>query len=285
MKWALLLAVALAPLAAVSAQSGDSQAYLMRDDFGMESLSDCQLNYYYYIPCPTYSWFWTFFDWEPDDVVGVWFQVGDLSMSTGHVCDPAACHTLEQIRVLDTGGLGGMHGCCLVEFDVYCSDEYGCPIGPSLWNSGTLAFDFGWNYVTVDPPISICGCSVNPGEPPSAPRILIAATHGSIIPYYPAWGSDCVGFAFQHACELHDSSCLPILYPRPYSSYYPTMHSGYYGQNFMYCPPLWFRDRRDTTPDAHLYGYVELAWRIYLACHGPTSIEPTSWGNIKSMYR
>ncbi len=50
-------------------------------------------------------------------------------------------------------------------------------------------------------------------------------------------------------------------------------------------PPVWFTDQNDTTPDAAQYGYVELAWRIYLVCSGPTSTEPTAWGNIKSMYR
>ena len=63
------------------------------------------------------------------------------------------------------------------------------------------------------------------------------------------------------------------------------MHSGYYGQGFRYCPPRWFKDGRDTTPDAIEYGYVELAWRIYLTCSGPSGVEPTTWGNIKSMYR
>jgi hypothetical protein len=84
---------------------------------------------------------------------------------------------------------------------------------------------------------------------------------------------------------MHEYSCLPTIYPRPYNSYYPTIHSGFYGQNFGYCPPMWFADSRDTSPDATVYGYVELAWRIYLVCSGPTNVEPTTWGNIKSMYR
>ena len=34
----------------------EKQAYQMRDDFGTERLYDGALQYYY-IPCPTYSWF------------------------------------------------------------------------------------------------------------------------------------------------------------------------------------------------------------------------------------
>jgi len=285
MNRALLFVLVLALTATTQAGALESKAFQMRDDFGMEPLSDCQLNYYYYAPCPTYSWFWSFPDWEYGDVVGAWFQVGDLSTGTGAACDPVECHTLDRIRVLDFAGYGSIHGCCLVEFDIYCSDEYGCPVGPSLWNSGIRGLDYAWNYLNVDPPISICGCSVNPGSPPSAPRILITATHLGNPPSYPQWGADNISTQLEQGCEFHEISCLPALYPRPYNSYYPTMHSGYYGQGFRYCPPRWFKDRRDTTPDAIEYGYIELAWRIYLTCSGPTGAEPTTWGNIKSMYR
>jgi hypothetical protein len=285
MNRALLFATVLILLAATNATALESKAYRMRDDFGMEPLSDCQLNYYYYVPCPTLCWFWSFTGWEYGDVVGAWFQVGDLSMNTGAACDPVECHTLDRIRVLDFAGYGSIHGCCIVEFDLYCCDEYGCPVGPSLWNSGILGLDYAWNYINVDPPISICGCSVNPGSPPSAPRLLVTAIHWGNPPSYPAWGADNISTQALEGCEFHDLSCLPALYPRPYSSIYPTMHSGFYGQDFRYCPPLWFKDGRDTTPDAIEYGYIELAWRIYLTCSGPTNVEPATWGNIKSMYR
>jgi hypothetical protein len=260
--------------------------FKMRDDFGMEPLYDCFLNYYYYTPCPTYSWFWSFYNWDCGDVLGAWFQVGDMSMFTGEACDPLECHTLEQIRVLDFAGYGTTHGLFGVEFDIYCCDEYGCPVGPSLWNSGYMGTWFAWNYIPIDPPLSICGCSVNPGNPPSAPRILVTVTHvGPNSCAYPQWGFDNISTGVEQNCEFHEYSCLPAMYPRPYNSHYPTMHSGYYGQGFEYCPPLWYQDGRDTTPDATLYGYIELAWRIYLVCSGPTQVEPTTWGNIKSMYR
>jgi hypothetical protein len=63
------------------------------------------------------------------------------------------------------------------------------------------------------------------------------------------------------------------------------MHSGFYGQNFTYCPPQGLLDGRDTTPDGTQFGFVELAWRVYLLCTGPTAGEPATWGDIKSMYR
>lgn len=279
------IAAVLILLAASIAFAFKAGEYEASDDMAAESISDCYLNYYYYMPCPTLSYCWGFYDWERGDIVGTWFQIGDLSMSSGQACDPAMCHTLDRVRVMDFGGFGGWHGCCEVKFNIYCSDEYGCPIGPSLWESSILFFEEGWNYVDINPPISVCQCSVNPADPLSGPRILVAATHGGWPAYYPMWGSDDIGRALERGCEFHDESCLPGLYPRPYNSYYPTMHSGFYGQNFKYCPPLWFKDSRDTTPDANEYGYVELLWRIYMTCSGPSGTVPTTWGNIKSMYR
>jgi len=286
MNRAMLFALVLTLLAATSATALESKAFQMRGDFGMEPLSDCQLNYYYYTPCPTYSWFWAFSGWEYGDVVGAWFKVGDLSMHTGAACDPVECHTLDGIRVLDFAGYGTVHqGLFTVEFDVYCCGEYGCPVGPPLWSSGRWETGYAWNYIPVDPPICLTGCSANPGSPQSAPRILVTATHVGTWNDYPAWGADDISLHVETGCEFHDLSCLPALFPRPYNSYYPTMHSGYYGQGFRYCPPLWFKDGRDTTPDATEYGYIEMAWRIYLTCSGPTDVQPTTWGNIKSMYR
>jgi hypothetical protein len=286
MRSSCVLTAAVLLLLVSTAGAFESAQYRLRDDFGSEPLYDCQLNYYYYTPCPTYSWFWGFYRWDPGDILGAWFQVGDLSMYTAETCDPTTCHTLEQIRVLDFAGYGTIHGCLFcVEFDVYCCDAYGCPVGPSLWNSGTMGTDYAWNYIMVDPPISICGCSVNPGSPPSAPRILVTVTHTGSDCSYPDWGADNISTAALQGCDMHEYSCLASLYPRPYSSYYPTIHSGFYGQNFEYCPPLWWADGRDTTPDATEYGYVELAWRIYLICSGPTNARPSTWGNIKSMYR
>ena len=84
---------------------------------------------------------------------------------------------------------------------------------------------------------------------------------------------------------MHDLGCLPALYPRPYVSHYSTIHSGYYGQDFAYCPPQWFKDCRDTTPDGSQYGYIELTWSIVMRCVGPSKVEATTWSAIKSMYR
>jgi hypothetical protein len=44
-------------------------------------------------------------------------------------------------------------------------------------------------------------------------------------------------------------------------------------------------DGRDTSANHSVYGYVEAAWRIYLICQGPSPTKPSTWGNIKTMYR
>jgi hypothetical protein len=286
MKAKTLVAFAVVFLMAASSFGLQRQALQMRDDYGMDPLYDCALQYYYYIPCPTYSWFWAFSGHDVGDIWGAWFQVGDMSTGGWGPCDPTDCHVLDEFRVLDFAGYGTTHMMFLIEFDIYCADDYGCPVGPSLWHSRTMGLGFGWNYINVDPPISICGCAVNPGPPPSGPRVLVTVTHIGSDGAYPAWGMDNISTALEQACAFHDLGCLPALYPRPYTGHYGTIHSGYYGNGgFDYCPPLWSMDGRDTTPDGSQYGFIEMCWRLYLTCTGPTQVTPTSWGNIKSMYR
>jgi hypothetical protein len=83
---------------------------------------------------------------------------------------------------------------------------------------------------------------------------------------------------------MHEYGCMPVLYPRPYASHYSTIHSGYYGHDFEYCPPQWFKEPNDSTPDGTEYGFIELAWRIYIGCDGPTQTQSTTWGSIKTLY-
>ncbi len=283
----LMAAVAIACiLVGSSALALEKRAYQMRQDLGSEPLEDCILQYYYYLPCPTYSWFWAFTGWDVGDVAGEWFEIGDPSTGGFGLCDPVQCHNLERIRVLDFAGYGTVHpGLFTIEFDIFCSDQYGCPVGPSLWNSGPCETRYAWNYFAIDPPVSICPCATDPGPPPSGPRVLLTVTHVGPSGVYPAWGTDNVSTAVEKGCIMHDYGCLPGLYPRPYVSHYSAMHSGYYGFDFEYCPPQWFEDARDTTPDGSEYGFVELAWRLYVVCGGPTETRPTTWGDIKSMYR
>ena len=120
----------------------------------------------------------------------------------------------------------------------------------------------------------------------SAPRVLITATHVDLdFGDDFAWGADNISTLLTEGCTMHDIGCLPVLYPRPHICHYTTMHSGYYGQEFEFCPPYWFIDGNDTTVDGSQYGFIELTWRIYLDCSGPSETEAATWGDIKSMYR
>lgn len=287
-----LIAALLAACGPVLAIEG--RAYKMREDVGTEPLYDCTLNYFYYIPCPTYSWFYAFGGfvdpWEQGTTVGAWFEIGDLSTGGSDICDPTQCHTLRRIRVLDFEGVQGYPAAWRCRIDVYCCDEYGCPVGPSLW-SHPIWTSFGWNYILIDPWIDIClsGCATDPGPPASSPRLLITMTHAVLPPFghenYNAWGTDVISKNLENGCVMHDYGCLPASYPRPYAGNYSTMHSGYYGTDFEHCPPQWFKDPHDSTPDGDEYGFVELCWRIYLDCSGPTATQPATWGSIKSMYK
>ena len=263
------------------------KAFQMREDYGTEPLEECMLQYYYYVPCPTYAWFWAFTGLIDQDILGVFYEVGDLSMGGYSICDPAQCHSLNTIRVIDFSGYGTLYpGLFTIEFDAYCSDGLGCPVGPSMWTTGSWELHFGWNYVPVEPPLCLTDCCAYPEPPSSSPRILITATSTGTNGGYPAWGFDNISTGLEVGCEMHDIGCLPALYPRPHYSHYPTIHTGYYGTGFQYCPPLWFLDGRDTTWDEGTqYGFIEAAWRIYVSCTGPTTTESVSWGGIKSMYR
>jgi hypothetical protein len=287
MRLSCVLAFVLILVIASSAAAFTTRAFHLKEDFGSEPLYDNAIQYYYYIPCPTYSWFWSYTGWTPGEIIGGWFQIGDISTGGWDPADPVNCRTLEMIRVLDFAGYGcGRYpGMFTVEFDVYCCDELGCPIGPSLWNSGPYETCYAWNYIEVDPPLALCNCPVDPGDPGAGPRFLVTATHTGSDGIYPAWGMDNVSTAVQTGCPMHDLGCLPALYPRPYTSNYSSMHSGFYGQDFQYCPPEWFKDGRDSTSDGTQFGFIELTWRPYVACNGPSANRPATWGSIKSMYR
>jgi hypothetical protein len=275
---------------ATSAFALEKKAYQMREDFGTEPLYDCALNYYFYMPCPTYSWFWSFTGWVPGEIIGMCFQIGDQGTGGWDPCDPALCQTLEQIRILDFAGYGTVYpGLFTFEFDVYCAADYCCFDGPPLthiWNSGPLETHFAWNYFLVDPPLCLTPCCLEPA-PGCNPTIVITATMTGSDGIYPAWGFDNISTAIEQGCILHDYGCVPLAYPRGWcGGMDPKVRSGYIGTYpFEYWPPLMFLDGRDTTPDGTQFGAIELAWRIYIICEGPTATEPSSWGNIKSMYR
>ena len=72
-----LALIGLFVIVATSTVALDKQAYLMREDYSTEPLSECALHYYY-IPCLTYSWFWAYTGWDRYDIVGAWYEIGDL---------------------------------------------------------------------------------------------------------------------------------------------------------------------------------------------------------------
>jgi hypothetical protein len=263
----------------------EKKAFRFKEDLGTATLESCDLEYYYFIPCPEYSWFWGFYDWQGGDIIGEFFTIGDASMGGYTACDPGTCHDVAGLRFIDFAGYGVLYpGMFTVEFEIYCADESGCPVGPALWNSGPYETMKGWNDVIVDPPVVVTDCSTLPG--PSSPRILFIARHTGTDATYPQWGFDNISEPLYDpsGCPMHDIGCLPVLYPRPQTSYYDMIHTGYYGIDFEYCPPYVFLDGADTTEDGSVYGLVELAWKVTLECNGP-AVEPGTWGRLKSMYK
>ncbi len=283
---AILLVVFTILLAGATAAPGfEKKAYQMREDFGAEPLYDCYMQYYYYIPCPTYSWFWGISN-EGPDTYGAFFKVGDVSMGTGQACDPYACFSPSELRILDFAGYGTAYpGLFSVVFEMYCCDEDGCPVGAALTRTRPYDTAYGWNFIEIYPYSSLEDCATIVNPVMGSARFLIIAVETGSDATYPAWGFDNVSDTYRAGCELHDMSSFPALFPRPQSSHYETMHTGLYGNDFEHCPPLWMCDPGDTSATCDEYGFIELAWRMYLICNGPSGAEPATWGSIKSMYR
>jgi hypothetical protein len=284
----LITVMVLVLVLATAAFAVEKSVFQMKKDFGGEQLGDCYMGYYYFVPCPTSSYFfgWTF---DYGDIVGQFFCVGDPEMGSGTVCDPNDCQSIDRFVVLDfNDNAPGMYPQDFqVEYDIYCSDLDGCPIGPALWNSGMVtSYQRGWNWFDIDPPLSVCPCVL---DPPGGPVFLITGTvRGDFPEQGPQWGSDGPGIYYYYCASMHDVGCLTVLYPRPTVSYYtPGIHSGYYGNpdsGTYQCPPQLLAGF-DTTPDLSQWGAVEWAWTVDMTCSGPTATEPTTWGNIKSMYK
>jgi hypothetical protein len=285
------LVIALVLVLATSAFGLDKKAYQMREDFGMELQCPDALQFYYYIPCPTYSWFWAYTGWDPGDIIGMGFPIGEQGTGGYDPVDPYDCQHIDRVRVLDFAGYGIYYpGLFTIELCLWCWHPDFPAHHMPLWCSGPLETGFGWNYFWVDPVVELCECPWG-GEHQHHPGPVVLLTAQMIGPngVYPAWGMDNISTPLEAACIFLDYGCMPVCWPRLPPGYgydHCAVHGGYFGTYFWeYVPPLGFLDGRDTTPDGTQFGFIELAWRVYICCYGPTSSQPSTWGNIKSMYR
>ncbi len=262
----------------------EQHAFQMKEDFGVGPPYDNALQYYYYVPCPTDSWFWGFFGWVPGDILGACFRIGDVSTGGWSELDPGNCNTLEAMRILDFAGYGTIYpGLFTVEFDVYCSGTSQNPF-TRLWNSGPAETRKGWNYIRIDPPLSVCSCCE---YGLMYPNIAVTMTMVGQDAAYPYIGFDNICAPVESGCEMHDIGCLPAVYPRGQcGGPEPEVHSGYVGLSpFEFWPPLGFVDGCDTTADVSQFGFIEWVLTLYVGCSGPSGAEPSSWGSIKAMYK
>jgi hypothetical protein len=251
----------------------DAKPYQISEDFGSEpAYYDCALQYYYYVPCPTYSWFWAYSGWTPGEILGMSFTLGKEGTGGFDVCPTGTCSRVEGIRLLDFAGYGTVYpGYFTVEMDAYCGNSGGVPCF-HLWNSGPLETHFGWNYFEVEPLIPIWKCP--DFESGALSRFVLTMTMTGIDGVYPAVGFDNVSTPAEMGCEMHERSSMPAVYPRkPAGSAGTAVRSGYIGHYpFEHWPPLPIPDGKHAGDPAGStwYGYAELAWRVYIRCDYPT---------------
>ncbi len=249
----------------------EAEAYQMADDFGTAlPHHECALQYYYYVPCPTYSWFWAYSGWTPGDMIGACFTVGEEGTGGFDICTEL-CYDVVGIRVLDFAGYGTVYpGLFTFEMDFYCGD-YTAEPRVHLWNSRPLESHLGWNYFEIDPPV-VLSC---PGhEYGDMTNMVVTMTMIGVEGVYPAVGFDNVSTPAEAGCEMHDRGSMPAVYPRkPAGSMGTAVRSGYIGTYpFEHWPPLSFPDGKHAGDPAGptWYGYAELAWRLCVFCDYPT---------------
>ncbi len=170
-----------------------------------------------------------------------------------------------------------------VELEIFCANEYGCPIGPPLWGpyGFTPNISNPWQHFALGG-LPLCGCEeTGPGK-----FVIVITDQGygahtspySDIESYninagcqPDW--DCTGHSYSYRCA--------VSYCDVYGAPGPMWVSGPYGcDNVPFIPP--------GCHDYYGYGagmFTEFLFDVYIACQGPTATETDSWSEIKSLYR
>jgi hypothetical protein len=93
MKLYTILVLTLVLVTATTAFGLQKKAWQTKDDFGTVPTYDGALQYYYYVPCPTYSWFWAYTGWTPGDYVGMSFTIGDQGTGGNDPLDPTVAQS------------------------------------------------------------------------------------------------------------------------------------------------------------------------------------------------
>lgn len=258
----LLLVLAFVP--AGTGNAFEAEPYQMVEDVGVHPWAQCALQHYYYIPCPSDSWFWGVSGWAIGDIIGAHFRVDQ--QSTGRV-EPCCecCYVVVGVSILDFAGYGTVYpGWFSVTPKFFCADENGYPTGPAVYSGPPIDTSYGWNYIDFDrgfePPCFLPGTRYE--------SFVVTITFTGLQGIYPAIGFDNIGTAQESGCEMRDIGGSLAEYPRNWAGGpEPRVHSGYVGwRDFEHWPPIGFADGGDTTRVTPEFGFSEVAWRVHLSC-------------------
>jgi hypothetical protein len=199
--------------------------------------------------CWDLVWDWSGF--QQGDRVGVLYAIGGECGSE--------CVTLHQLRMYIPQALEGPGD--EIQVAVYCADSLGCPAGSPLVSL----------VVDPDPHLNIIGMndvSVQPCGAPGARRFLVTVCWLTDSGY-PHMATDNMQSLPQLACSM------PAGYPRA---------GGAAARSRAYLTSAACSPDCDWVPFTDDLDTLELVWRAALTCE-TTTVSPTSWGRLKSLYR
>jgi hypothetical protein len=245
---------------------------------GPATAPSCTLRYYYMIEyCALVS---VATSLEENQTVGTRFNMAD-SVAWHIPCDTSACLTLDAIKIVLYDVLPSPNDQSM-NLQVYATDQSGHILGDALGNvdfspayTGAGSFSASLIDFTNDgavPGLDLSGCGGH----------CVALLTWKNATGHPGLVLDVVS-ACVEACVTGNPACCKMGTP-PYT--YPrTMPNTYdYGYGVEPGEPKPICDPAEPGESCPTWGYVEALWEAYF-CSVSASLESTTWGAIKTLYR
>lgn len=246
-------------------------------DAHLASIPACTLSYYYMIDgCALVS---IVSGVEENQTMGVRFEMAE-AVAWHSPCDTNACLTLDAIKIVLYDVLPAPNDQSM-NLKVYATGEFGQILGDALGNVDfSPAYTGGGTFsaTLVDftnegivPGLDLSGCGGH----------CVALLTWKNSTGHPGLVLDVVS-ACVDSCGTDAACCAmgsaPYTYPRS------TAHTYDYGYGAEPEEPMPICDPAEAGQLCPTYGYVEAVWEAYF-CAISASVEATTWGTIKALYK